>query len=285
MTGPPTPPPSSAVEIEDAARTVLPPPAAAAPPAEPQDPTAAAAPAGASQAPPEGTQPTATVQAKQSTTYELLFPSISDLARNGSLKELIEVAERADLSGEYNADPSRLLIVAPLVLSYMILNELPQARHALTRLPPNLTSFDISRGLFQLLASTTERKYPDVYSRAAELHQFLLQPAFSDAGLGQILAGMLTSFVGAFRKKTFDLLSRAYTSIPLPLAQSYLGYSAEQTEEFLNVALANNWKYDQSSQILTPSPQAVSSLRGNGYAQSTLQALNLVADTVASLEA
>ncbi|KAI0372974.1 hypothetical protein BV20DRAFT_1042308 [Pilatotrama ljubarskyi] len=282
MTGPPTPPPSSAVEIEDAARTVLPPQAAEAPATEPQDAADTTVP---TQPSPGEVQPPIAGQAKQSTTYELLFPSISDLARSGSMRELIEVAERGDLSGQFNADPSRLLLVAPLVLSYMILDELPEARHALTRLPGNLASFALSRGLFQLLASTTERKYTDVYHRASELHQFVLQPAFSDAGLGQILAGMLTSFVGAFRKKTFDLLSRAYTSIPLPLAQSYLGYSTEQTEEFLNVALANNWKYDQSTQILTPSPQPASSLRGNGYAQSTLQALNLVADTVANLEA
>ncbi|EIW60190.1 uncharacterized protein TRAVEDRAFT_57526 [Trametes versicolor FP-101664 SS1] len=277
MTGPPTPPPSSAVEIEDAARTMLPPPAAV-PATEPVVP-----PADASE--PEGAQPPPVAQAKQVTSYELLFPSISDMARNGSLGELIELAERGDLSAEYHTDPSRMLLVAPLVLAYMITDQLPAARHAMTRLPESLASYGLSQALFQVLASTHERKYSDVYRRAEELHEFVSQPAFADAALGQILAGMVASFIVSFRKKTFELLSTAYTSIPLPLAQWYLGYPGDKAEEVLNVALANNWKFDQTTRIFTPSTQPTTSSRGIGYTQSTLQALNLVADTVANLEA
>ncbi|KAI0636661.1 hypothetical protein C8Q77DRAFT_1093947 [Trametes polyzona] len=280
MTGPPTPPPSSAVEIEDAARTMLPPQIPDAPaPAPATEPVAPPA----EQIVPEDTQTAQAGPEKQSTTYELLFPSITQLAKNGSLRELIEVAERGDLSGEYHADPSRLLLVAPLVLAYMILDELPAARHALTRLPDSLAAVPLSQGLFQVLASTHERKYPDVYRRAAELHQFVSQPVLPNADFGQVLAGMVTSFVGAFRKKTFDLLSRAYTSIPLPLARWYLGYSEDQTEEFSHVVQA--WKFDPTTQIFTPSRQSASSSKKGAYTQSTLQALNLVADTVANLEA
>lgn len=101
MTGPPTPPPSSAVEIEDAARTVLPPPAQAASTPAPapatEPPTAPPA-----EAPVEEAQPGPTAVSKQSTTYELLFPSIKELARNGSLRELIEVAERGDLTVRFH---------------------------------------------------------------------------------------------------------------------------------------------------------------------------------------
>ncbi|KAI0780618.1 hypothetical protein BD413DRAFT_498650 [Trametes elegans] len=279
MTGPPTPPPSSAVEIEDAARTTLPPPAAAAAPA----PQAPATPAPESVAVPEITESAAASQTKPPTTYELLLPSVEDLARNGSLRELIETAERADLSGESDADVSRLLLVGPLVLAYLIVDELSPARHVLLRLPENLKGHPLSQQLFRLLASTFERKYTDVYRRAEELHQFVQQPAFSHDALGQILAGMTTSFVGSFRKRTFDLLSRAYTSIPLSLAQEYLGYTDEQADKVISVALASHWQFDPSTQVLTPSAQPVSSTRG--YSQSTLQALNLVADTVANLEA
>ncbi|KAJ8463676.1 hypothetical protein ONZ51_g10103 [Trametes cubensis] len=298
MTGPPTPPPSSAVEIEDAARTMLPPQAAAAAPAtEPSESTSEAA-----QPATEEIQPPTAGQTQQSTTYELLFPTISELARTGSLRELVEVAERGDLSGDFAADPTRLLLVAPLVLAYMILNELSPARHVLTRLPDVLTTIPLSRGLFMLLSSTVERRYSDVYLRAEELHQFVLQPTFGNAELAQILAGMIVSFVGkyrstirddpssitatidAFRKRTFNLLSRAYTSIPLSLAQMYLGYTPDQAKEVLNVALANKWKYDQQTQILTPASQSTSYVRGSGYAQSTLEAVNLVANTIASLE-
>ncbi|KAI0822826.1 hypothetical protein BC628DRAFT_1387842 [Trametes gibbosa] len=281
MTGPPTPPPSSAVEIEDAARTVLPPQAQAEPTPAPAIEPVTVPPAPVT----EDTQSAPPGLPKQSTTYELLFPSIKDLAKNGSLRELIELAERGDLSGEYHADPSRLLLVGPLVLAYLILNELPAACHVLTRLPDSLAAYPLSQGLFQLLASTHEREYLEVYRRAEELHQYVSQSAFPEAQLGQILAGMATSFVGSFRKKTFELLSKAYTTIPLPLAQWYLGYSAEQSDEVLNVAQANGWTFNQDTQILTPSPQSTLSSRGSAYAQSTLQALNLVADTVANLEA
>ncbi|KAH9857210.1 hypothetical protein C2E23DRAFT_806960 [Lenzites betulinus] len=283
MTGPPTPPPSSAVEIEDAARTVLPPPAQAAPtpaPAPATEPVTAPP----AEAPVEEAPPGPTIVPKQPTTYDLLFPSIKELAKNGSLRELIEVAESGDLTGEYHADPSRMLLVGPLVLAYLISDELSAARHVLTRLPDSLAAYPLSQGLFQLLASTHERKYQDVYRRAEDLHQYVSQPAFSEAELGQIMAGMATSFIGSFRKKTFELLSKAYTSIPLPLAQWYLGYPAEQSDEFLNVTLANGWKFNQDTRILTPSKSASSS-RGPAYAQSTLQAFNLVADTVANLEA
>ncbi|KAI8989739.1 hypothetical protein BD414DRAFT_485075 [Trametes punicea] len=278
MTGPPTPPPSSAVEIEDAARSMLPPQAAPAPATEPSMSTA-------SQPLLDETQPPIVSQTKQSTIYELLFPSISDLARSGSLRELTEVAERGDLSGDFDADPTRLLLVGPLVLAYLILDELPLARHVLTRLPEGLASFPLSQGLFQLVASASERKYSDIYRRADELHHFVLQPTFGNPEFSQILAGMITSFVGGFRKKTFDLLARAYTSIPLPLAQWYLGYPADQAEEFLKVAFASHWAYDSQSHILTPTTRPTSYERNTVYTQSTLSALHLVADSVATLEA
>lgn len=73
------------------------------------------------------------------------------------------------------------------------------ARHVLTRLPDSLAAYPLSQGLFQLLASTHERKYQDVYRRAEDLHQYVSQPAFSEAELGQIMAGMATSFIGQYR--------------------------------------------------------------------------------------
>ena len=95
MTGPPTPPPSSATEIEDAARTSLPPPQAAVPATE--VPQAAVTPA-LPQAVTEQAQPVTGSQNAYKTTYELLFPSIVELAKGGRVKDLVEIAERGDLS-------------------------------------------------------------------------------------------------------------------------------------------------------------------------------------------
>ncbi|RPD66449.1 hypothetical protein L227DRAFT_649170 [Lentinus tigrinus ALCF2SS1-6] len=290
MTGPPTPPPSSATEIEDAARTTLPP---VAPTVESAAAPVPAQPATEQQQPPITSQPT------QKSAYELLFPSIVELARSGSIQDLIEVAERGDLSADQDKNPARLLLVAPLVLAYLIVDELyaatrsdsiratlitflsPSARHVLTRLPDTLATQPLVQGLFNLLASVCERKYTNIYSRAEQLHQFVSGPSFSGELLGPILAGMVTAFVDAFRKKTFNLLARAYTSIPLPLAQTYLGWTAEQV---VNVAVPAGWEFHETRFILTPPQQSSSSSRSVDSAPSSLLALNLVVDTVANLE-
>lgn len=145
MTGPPTPPPSSALEIQDAQREAsVPPPAAA------QSETTAAEPADHAQneepiAVEPTVQPDSTpeVATQSLNVYQLLFPTLADLASKGSYRELVDVAERADWNvcllilclvclntliiftqAEGDHHPSRLLIIAPLVLGYLILDDL-----------------------------------------------------------------------------------------------------------------------------------------------------------------
>ena len=52
--------------------------------------------------------------------------------------------------------------------------------------------------LFKLLAAVSERKYALVYPRAEELHQLVQPPSFPSELLGQILAGMTTTFLGKY---------------------------------------------------------------------------------------
>ncbi|KAI0748571.1 hypothetical protein C8Q80DRAFT_747722 [Daedaleopsis nitida] len=280
MTGPPTPPPSSATEIEDAARATLPPPQPVTEPAVAAEPVAAE-PAAAAAAPPlpEQVAPAVASQTAQKTSYELLFPSITELARSGSLQDLIEVAERGDLSAENDRHQSRLYLVVPLVLVYLIVDRNAPAFHALSRLPDNLSAFPLVKGLASLLASVSERKYVHVYTRAEQLRAFVSQPDF-DAPLGQLVAGMLTGFVDAFRKRTLALLARAYTSIPLQLAQGYLGLTAEQV---VDLVVPAGWDFHETTYVLTPPKRSTSFSRDS--ASSTLYALNLVAEATANLEA
>jgi COP9 signalosome complex subunit 8 len=81
MTGPPTPPPTTAAEIADEARTSAPivnePSAAVPPPAAP-----------ASVQPKQG---------PQQDTYQLLFPTLGNLAYQNDYRQIIDVAERGDL--------------------------------------------------------------------------------------------------------------------------------------------------------------------------------------------
>ncbi|PIL24274.1 hypothetical protein GSI_14027 [Ganoderma sinense ZZ0214-1] len=276
MTGPPTPPPSSATEIQDAARTSVPPQAAKAAATDPAAPDAQPA--------PEQVQAAANVlSTANKTSYELIFPSLVILARSGTTKELIQMAERADLNGSDGLDQTRLFVVAPLVLAYLIADEITPARSALARLPNALSGLPITQAFFSLLASVSERKYTQIYSRAQALRDMVSQPDFPDAELGQLLVGLIDAFVEAFRKKTFALLARAYTSLPLALAQTYLGLTAE---EVVNGAVPAGWAFHETTYILTPPKQSpFSARRAVDATPSTLSALSLVAESVANLDA
>lgn len=101
MTGPPTPPPSSAIEIQDAQREVsVPPPATTTAPPADEVPVAETA------TPTQADEPIAIEETNEPepppptplNTYQLLFPTLADLASKGDYQELIEVAERGDLN-------------------------------------------------------------------------------------------------------------------------------------------------------------------------------------------
>ncbi|KAI0934558.1 hypothetical protein AcV5_006365 [Taiwanofungus camphoratus] len=274
MTGPPTPPLTTPAEIEDAARNSVPPQVAPIPSGSNTTVVASQA------EPPQRESPP--ISAEQQDTYESLFPLLIDLAAKGEFKELVRVAEHGDMSARNDAQYTRLFIVAPLVLSYLTLDELSAARYALQRLPDNLASLPLSQALFGLMASVWERRHGVVYSRAEDLFSLCQQPGIPDATLGAVLGGMVNAFVEVFRKKTFTLLAKAYTSITVPLAGKYLGLSAEQV---LTAAAANGWQYDSSTQLLTPTVATTSRWDGATSAPSTLVTFNLVADSVARLEA
>ena len=115
-----------------------------------------------------------------------------------------------DVQTEHDADVSRLLLTAPLVLAYLILDDMydlrttnarylliyfairPPARFALTRLPSPLLHHPPTEGLFNLLASTSERNYSQVYVRAKALAETLN----ADPDLNVFGPSMVKTFVG-----------------------------------------------------------------------------------------
>ncbi|KAJ7461543.1 COP9 signalosome [Mycena latifolia] len=261
-TGPPTPPPTSATEIQDAARTVVPP----LPAASTSAPVPAAAP------PP---------QARQD-YFTQLFPQIGSLASEKKFSELILVAERHDIASDAERQPSRLLLTAPLVVAYLIVDDLPPARCALMRLPNNLASSPLAKQLHSLLASTSERKYTNVYTRSQGLLELVSQPDFFDTSLGALLGLMIQNFLEAFRLRTFNLLSKAYTSLALPLAEIYLGLPADAV---LSAAANGGWAFDSSSNVLSPAQKSTVGQTINGFSPfSSLATFDFVANSVAKLE-
>ncbi|KAG6833654.1 hypothetical protein H0H87_002850 [Tephrocybe sp. NHM501043] len=209
--GPPTPPPTTEAEIQDEARlnqaaqgatTTVPPPAPTpTPPAEPD-------------------------------VFQEVFPVILELASQSNFRGLIQAAENATinvrmptsffsrlqaaltLQGQSDPDSdrrlTRLLVLGPLIIAYLIVDDLQVC----------LTYF--------LPAMINLWKHVSVYSRAQELRNLVNVQGFFDGQLASLLTSLLSIFVQSFRQRTVALLSVAYTSLPVPLAQRYLGM--EQVE-------------------------------------------------------
>jgi len=178
--------------------------------------------------------------------------SLPKLAQQGNIQELVKVGEEEDLGGDARDqdDPSRLFIIAPLVLGYLILDDLPPARYALTRLPHVLANHILPQALFSLLAATWGRKHASVYQRSQELADVVSTPAFFSQPLATLVRSLNERFIDEFRERAFALISRAYTSISLPLIQTYLG--PLPVDKILSVAQQKGWSYDAAGQILSP---------------------------------
>ncbi|KAI0722405.1 hypothetical protein C8Q72DRAFT_57906 [Fomitopsis betulina] len=270
MTGPPTPPPTTEAEIQDAARTSIPPqvtPMAT----DPEPPITVDQPSDVQQTASTSAAPTEL----QGTPFEILLSTLADLADVGQYRELVLAAEQGDALAQNDRHQTRMFVVAPLVLSYLVLDDIAAARHALTRVPDSFHKLPVWTSLFSLLKSVHLRQHETVYTGAEELFNLCHQPALSNGKLGVVLAGLTTAFVEEFRRKTFVLLGKAYTSISVPLAQRYLGLPIDQ---ILFVASSNGWAYDATTQVLTP-PRATRS-RVVLTDPSNLSTLSSVVDSI-----
>ncbi|OJA10206.1 hypothetical protein AZE42_05125, partial [Rhizopogon vesiculosus] len=228
-------------------------------------------------------------------------PQLSDLAEERNFIGIINIAELHDLNGSHDKSHTRLLLIAPLVLAYMVLDDLTPAHHALARLPENVSLHPLSHALAALLASVSERQYENTYGRAQELFQMSQQSDFPDPRLGNTLALMVNDFVDEFRRRTFALVSRAFACLQVTEAQRLLGlgqkevlsselYSRHRTIftklVFLSeVANDNRWQYDSTNDVLRPVnnflPGLVASKPGPPSSRMTF---DLVANSVAASE-
>jgi len=256
--GPPTPPPTTEAEIQDEARqhaeTVAP-----------------------------STPAPQVVSTEEDAYWQSIFPTIADLASESNFEELIRIAESADLNSDADSDRrlSRMLVTAPLVLVYLIIDDLPPARFALTRLSENVSCSPLGKALIELLASTWDRKHASVYSRAENLFDLVNQSDFFDDKLAAVLTGLVAGFVESFRQRTIALLSKAYASLPVPLAQVYLGM---KNNELLDTAQKAQWSYDSSTNILIPQVRSSAATTASNLTFSSLSTFHFVANSVAKLE-
>ncbi|KAG6334731.1 hypothetical protein ID866_4349 [Astraeus odoratus] len=227
--GPPTPPPSSTTEIQDQVRDAV-----------------ASAAEGSSNTSAESAPPT---PAPVADSYQQAFPQICDLASQSDFSALAQFSELSDLKGRNARSHTRLLVVVPLILAYLIQDDLTLAHLVLVRLPENLRVHPLIRAIENLLTSASERQYVDVYSHAGLLCTFTQQSEFPDDILGNLVASMVAMFVESFRRRTYFLLSQAMSSIKTTQAQAYLGFTREQ---LLSGMTCGTWQYNPASDTLHP---------------------------------
>ncbi|KAG2147255.1 hypothetical protein BD769DRAFT_724996 [Suillus cothurnatus] len=264
---PPTPPPMSATELRDEARDSI-----IASSAESSDPTTSSN--SSSSAEPQ-------LPAVQD-IYQQVFPQLSDLAEQKNFIGITNIAEHHDLNGSNDKSYSRLLLIAPLVLAYMVLDDLTPAQHALARLPENVSSHPLSHALAALLKSTLERKYENTYARAQELFQISQQSDFPDPRLGKTVGLLVNDFIDAFRKNTFTLVSRAFACLHITEAQKLLGLGRK---EVLTIANNNHWQFDAASGVLRPSNASLPALVSTKpVLPSSLMTFDLVVNSVTTSE-
>ncbi|KAI0303555.1 COP9 signalosome [Multifurca ochricompacta] len=181
--------------------------------------------------------------------YLSLFTQIAALQANEDYYGIIQAAECADLVAASDDRPTQLLVTMSLVLSYLIVDDLSSAKFALMRLPNSVASLPLSQATLNLFASVWERRYEHVYSRGETLLNLAQQADFLCADVPRVIASLVTAFIESFRKRTLALMSKGYTTIPLNLAQGYLGLSGD---DLLSIASAQAWRFDASTHILAP---------------------------------
>ncbi|KDR81736.1 hypothetical protein GALMADRAFT_239914 [Galerina marginata CBS 339.88] len=253
VNGPPTPPATTPAELQDEART-------------------AASSIAASSAP-----TVQNVPQNRPDIYQSVIPLMAEAIARNDYQRLVRIADDADRSSVNDRQQSRFLIVAPLVLGHLVLDEVTPARYALIRLPDNLASHPLSRALTGLVTSTINRQHTVVHDQAAALQNLVSQPDFIDKDLASVIVTLLSAFIDYFRRRTFALLSKAYTSLPLSLACTYLNIGPDQ---IIIVAQEHSWSYDPSAQILIPSAglkaQGASITSGESFEEPRKSILTLV---------
>ncbi|KAG2061527.1 hypothetical protein BDR06DRAFT_946982 [Suillus hirtellus] len=266
---PPTPPPMSATELRDEARDSI-----IASSTGSSDPTTSPNSSGS-------LEPSPQLSAIQD-IYQQVFPQLSDLAEQRNFIGITNIAEHHDLNGSNDKSHSRLLLIAPLVLAYMVLDDLTPAQHALARLPENVSSHPLSHALAALLASALERKYENTYARAQELFKMSQQSDFPDPRLGKTVGLLVNDFLDAFRKNTFTLVSRAFAYLHVTEAQKLLGLGQK---EVLAIANNNHWQFDATSGILRPSNTSLPPLVATKpVLPSSVMTFDLVVNSVTTSE-
>ncbi|KZS89992.1 hypothetical protein SISNIDRAFT_215916 [Sistotremastrum niveocremeum HHB9708] len=200
--------------------------------------------------------------------FQNLLPIFKDYLEKNQIAELVSSAEDSDLKLSSDGDTSRLIITSTLVLGYLILNEIPPARHAIQRLPRALSSHPLVKHLSSLQRAVEDMKYRSIYSRASDLAGDITGGALEDEQFGSLVNGLTIKFINEFRERTLDLLGKSYSLVPVALGEMYLGMPLD---EFAPIAQGKGWTVN-ARETLSPPQSNV----GREYGASSVGRLALI---------
>ena len=128
-----------------------------------------------------------------------------------------------------------------------------------------------------LVTSAMNRDHATIYDQAATLDSLVTQPDFPDKDLASAISALLSAFIGRrefacelvlldstfivdhLRQRTFALLSKAYLSLPLPLACAYTALPPEQVitskqQSILSSSIADRVVFSRGRAIVVVRP-------------------------------
>lgn len=114
-----------------------------------------------------------------------------------------------------------------------------EARFLLQRIPESLLSDPQVSNAAGLVRALYTRNYPSIYS------------AFSNPAWSAVAAPLRDRALDAFRKTTFMLLSKAYTSISPTSVERFLGIEVPR-DDMIKQLVAEGWEHDSTSGFLKP---------------------------------
>ncbi|KAI5849036.1 COP9 signalosome [Tricharina praecox] len=142
-------------------------------------------------------------------------------------------------------NPETLKLLSTFYTVYLLClvhdRDLNEARFLTQRIPTAILADAQLSNAVSLLRALYTRNYPAVYVA-------LESPKWSD-----LVKPLCKRFQDDFRKMTFQLLSRAYTSITPESAAFYLGLVAAPDGEMVKALVAGGWEYDSAAGLLKPS--------------------------------
>jgi len=165
---------------------------------------------------------------------------IQTLIANRQWDNLVRVCEQYELEIS-NEPPS--VNVGPFygiqLFAYLIVNDVNSARFLWKRIPTEVrAAHNELVNIWKIGQCVWKAEYVNLYSALRQNWSLIYQP-------------LVTAFFEKFRFRTFELISRAYSSISAIDCGIILGYPVD---DVVKLVTEQGWRYDPATKLISPLP-------------------------------